>query len=136
VRKIIALFCFLLALQNAPAQDSTKHPIDLSKMKNYFMVFLYRVDDRPALPDAEVAKIQEAHLENITRLALEGKIVLAGPFTDDGNLRGIFIFDVETQDEVERLCKTDAAIKNGRLRYEIKPWFGPKSLLKVNEAFK
>ena len=69
------------------------------------------------------AKIQEGHMANITRLYNEGKIKVAGPFGDDGNWRGIFIFDAATKEEVETLLTTDPAISSGRLSYEIHPWW-------------
>ena len=65
-------------------------------------------------------------MANIERLAKEGKIIVAGPFGDDGNWRGIFIFDCETQEEVEKLLQTDPAIAAGRMAYEIHPWWTAK----------
>ena len=65
-------------------------------------------------------------MANIQRLGDEGKLIVAGPFLDDKDLRGIFIFDVETEEEVRDLVETDLAIKTGRLRYEIHPWMTAK----------
>lgn len=72
---------------------------------------------------ATAAKIQDGHMANIRRLADEGKLKVAGPFGDDGNWRGIFIFDCATQEETEQLLKSDPAIASGRLGYEIHPWY-------------
>jgi uncharacterized protein YciI len=62
-------------------------------------------------------------MANISKLYYEGKLKVAGPFGDDGNWRGIFIFDMPTKEEVEQLLKTDPAIESGRLGYEIHPWY-------------
>jgi uncharacterized protein len=62
-------------------------------------------------------------MANIRKLYAEGKLKVAGPFGDDGNWRGIFIFDCETKEEVENLLKTDPAIAAGRLAYELHPWY-------------
>jgi len=62
-------------------------------------------------------------MANITRLYNEGKIKVAGPYGDDGNWRGIFVFDAATKEEVETLLTTDPAISSGRLSYEIHPWW-------------
>jgi len=96
-------------------------------MKNYFMVFLKKGPNR-AQDSTAVEKLQDAHLANITRLIKEGKLLVAGPFLDDGEMRGIFIFDVPTADEVKQLCETDPAIKSGRLSYEIHPWMTMKGV--------
>ena len=70
-------------------------------------------------------------MDNIKRLAAEGKILVAGPFGDDGNWRGIFIFDCDMQEEVEKLLATDPMIKAGRLSYELHPWWtGMNSVFK------
>lgn len=109
-------FLFVLAQEN----EKSKY-----EMKTYQMVFLYKGENRNQ-DSTETMKIQEAHLANIQRLADEGKLIVAGPFLDDKDLRGIFIFDVETEAEVKELVETDLAIKTGRLRYEIHPWMTAK----------
>lgn len=97
------------------------------QMKQYMMVFLKAGPNRNQ-DSATKAKIQEGHLKNITRLANEKKMVLAGPFIDDGPFMGIFIFDVATVEEVKQLLATDPAIQAGRLDYEIHPWYGPGNI--------
>lgn len=90
-------------------------------MKTYQMVFLYKGPNRNQ-DSVEAMRIQKEHLNNIQRLSDEGKLIVAGPFLDDEDLRGIFIFDVESEAEVKELVETDLAIQTGRLRYEIRPW--------------
>ena len=101
-------------------------------MHQYVMAFLKRGPNRD-LPKEEAAKLQSAHMANIGRLAEEGKLVLAGPFLDDGDLRGIYIFDVKTIEEAEALTNTDPAIKAGSLVMELKPWYGSAALGEVSE---
>ena len=98
------------------------------QMKQYFMVFLTAGPNRTQ-DSVTRAKLQEGHLNNITRLFNEKKIVLAGPFLDNGTYLGIFIFDVTTENEVIALLKTDPAIAAGRLGYEIHPWYGPGNIM-------
>jgi uncharacterized protein YciI len=62
-------------------------------------------------------------MANIKRLYNDGKLKVAGPFGDEGKWIGLFIFDCETKEEVEKLLKTDPAIAAGRLNYEIHPWW-------------
>jgi uncharacterized protein len=95
------------------------------EMKKYHMVFLYKGANRNQ-DSTEAIKIQEEHMANINRLSDEGKLIVAGPFLDDEDLRGIFIFDTGSETEVKELVETDPAIISGRLRYEIHPWMTAK----------
>jgi uncharacterized protein YciI len=101
-------------------------------MKKYVMALLKAGPNRSQ--DAETrAKLQRAHLDNITRLAEEGKLILAGPFLDNGEIRGIYLFNVETVGEAEQLTRTDPAIQAGTLIMELHPWYGSAALMEVNE---
>jgi uncharacterized protein YciI len=93
-------------------------------VKQYYFVMLTGGADRDKITDtAIINKLQEGHMANISRLHKAGKMLVAGPFGDDGNWKGIFIFDCDTQQEVENLLATDPLIKAGRLSYEIHPWW-------------
>ena len=104
-------------------------------MKTFVMAFLKRGPNK-SQDSITSAKLQRAHLDNITKLAEEGKLVLAGPFLDSGDLRGIYIFDVATLEEAKKLTETDPAIKAGSLAMELKLWYGSAALLIVNEIHK
>jgi uncharacterized protein YciI len=123
---VALLICSQILLYNITAIAQTDIEKDY-QMKQYMMVFLKAGPNR-SQDSVTKAKIQEGHLKNITRLANEKKMVLAGPFMDDGPYRGIFIFDVATVEEVKQLLATDPAIKAGRLDYEIHPWYGPGNI--------
>lgn len=101
-------------------------------MKQYVMAFLKAGPNRD-IGKEESMELQRAHLDNINRLAEDGKLVLAGPFMDNGELRGIYVFDVRSVEEAEALTATDPAIKAGSLVMELKPWYGSAALGKVNE---
>ena len=104
-------------------------------MKKYVLAFLKAGPNRDQ-DSTEAAKIQKAHLENITRLANEGKLVLAGPFMDDSEVRGIYIFNVPTLKEAEQLTNSDPAVKAGRLIMELHPWYGTAAVMELNEIHK
>lgn len=131
----------LLALSAAPvlAQSSydaalaAKLKADDEGMRTYVMAFLKAGPNRER-PREEAQKLQAAHRANIKRLAAEGTLVLAGPFADNGELRGIYIFDVATVAEAEALTRTDPAIQAGQLAMELRPWYGSAALMMVNEV--
>jgi uncharacterized protein len=100
-------------------------------MRTYVVAFLRAGPNRDQ-DDDTVAKLQRTHLDNIRRLANDGKLVLAGPFMDDGDLRGIYVFDVETIEEAQALTETDPAIQAGRLVMELHPWYGSAAVKEVS----
>lgn len=104
-------------------------------MHQYVLAFLKAGPSRDQDADT-AASLQEAHLENIARLSKAGKLVLAGPFLDDGDVRGIYIFDVRTIEEATKLTESDPAIQAGRLVMELHPWYGSAGLKQLNELHK
>jgi uncharacterized protein YciI len=83
----------------------------------------------PAPKQWLIARIQQAHLANIARLSKEGKLVLAGPFVDDGDRRGVFFFKVGKLAEAQALADTDPAVIAGRLKVELHLCSVPKGML-------
>ena len=113
---------------NINSKDTSKvnKSIDMSKMKVFYLALLKSGPNRTQ-DSIKAAEIQKGHMDNIIKLANEGKIVMAGPIAKkESNLRGIFVFNAKDEAEVEQLVKTDPAIIAGRLVYEIYPWFTEK----------
>ncbi|MFN3487941.1 MAG: YciI family protein [Emticicia sp.] len=100
-------------------------------MKNYVMALLKRGPRRWMIDSVMASNLQKAHIANIGRLADEGKLVVAGPFTDTTDLKGIYVFDVKTIEEAQKLCETDPAIKAGSLMMELHPWYGSAAMLQI-----
>ncbi len=109
-----------------------KYAADDYGMGQYVMAFLRSGPNRDRSPE-EAQKLQAAHMANIGRLAEEGKLLVAGPFLDGGELRGIYIFDVKTVEEAAELTATDPAIQAGSLVMELHPWYGSAAMRAVNE---
>lgn len=101
------------------------------KMSTVYLGFLKRGPNRKEgdSNDPAVQQLQKDHLANINRLAEMKKLVAAGPFGDDGELRGLFVFRVGSMKEAEDLAKTDPMIKIDRLRLELHPWNIPEGVI-------
>ena len=125
-------------ITNGSTYDSLyaeKLEADKYGMHQYVMAFLKAGPNRDQ-SEEEATELQKGHMNNIGRLAEEGALVLAGPFLDDGDLKGIYIFKVGSIEEAEKLTKTDPAIKAGRLVMELHPWYGSAAIMEVNEIHK
>lgn len=104
-------------------------------MKKYVIAFLKRSPNKSQDSIIKI-ELQRAHLNNINKLAEEGKLVLAGLFFGKDNLRGIYIFDLGSIEEAEKLTNSDPAIKAGSLIMELKEWYGSAPLTGINENHK
>ncbi len=115
---ILALALLFFAADAAPQYE----------MSNYIVGFLKKGPKWTAETTPETEKIQEGHMANIHKMADAGKLTVAGPFTDDADLRGMFIFHNTTIEEARTLVAADPAVKAGRLIFELHPWFAAAGL--------
>ena len=81
-------------------------------------------------PEDEAAKIQSGHLAYMEGLGKIGKLLVAGPFAEDSNWRGVVIYRVGTLAEAKELAAGDPAVKAGRLAIDAWPWMTFKGILK------
>lgn len=114
------------AQSNAPREFPYQDGDTTYIMKKYFMGFLKRVENKAEIDSAAAANIQAAHLAYMKQNAEDGVLLIAGPFGDDGDIRGIVIYDVGTKEEAEAIITNDPAVKAGRLAIEVHPWWAAK----------
>jgi uncharacterized protein YciI len=111
------------------SEDVMKPPSSPIKLTTAYLALLVRGAKWTPEVTPATQEIQKGHLANINRLAEMKKLVVAGPFGDNGNLRGIFVFKVASLDEARALTETDPAVKAGRLAIEVHPWLVPEGVL-------
>jgi uncharacterized protein YciI len=114
---------------------ATKLGADEYGMKKYVMAFLLRGDSVSNYTPEQRSEIQSAHMANIGKMAEMGKLIVAGPFFGNDELRGIYVFDVQTIDEAKALTETDPAIKAGVLKMDLKEWYGSAALMMLPEIY-
>ena len=55
-----------------------------------------------------------------------GHADISGPFGDDGDIRGITIYNTSSMEIADSLANADPMVKAGRLKIEIHPWWAAK----------
>lgn len=113
------------------SEDIFRPPTSPLSMETLYLGFLKRGPNRKEGDGTtpEVQELQKAHIANINRLAETKKLVMAGPFGDNGDLRGIFVFRVGSLKEAQDLAATDPMIKIDRLRLELHAWTVPAGVI-------
>lgn len=101
------------------------------RLATVYLAFLKKGPNRKDGDDKDPAiqELQKEHIANINVMADVKKLVAAGPFGDEGDLRGIFVFRVDSLKEAQDLCATDPMVKVDRLRVELHPWQVPVGVL-------
>jgi uncharacterized protein YciI len=150
MQKLLILFSLcvpsLVAIAQEPA--SSKRPsfdaelarklgADERGMKTYVLCILKTGPNDSKVVGKERDDVFAGHFANIGRLAREGKLVVAGPFgKNDRSWRGLYIFNVPTVEEAEKLVILDPAVKAGVFAYELTPWYGSAAMMIVPEMHK
>ena len=111
------------------SEDVMKKPSTPVKLTPAYLALLTRGAKWTPEKTPATEELQKAHIANIVRLADLKKLVVAGPFGDNGQLRGIFVFKVASIEEARALTETDPAVKAGRLAIELHPWMVPEGVL-------
>lgn len=62
-------------------------------------------------------------------------LLAAGRFgKNDKNYRGLYIFNVSTVEDAEKLVELDPAVKSGVFVPDLTPWYGSAAMLTVTET--
>jgi uncharacterized protein YciI len=108
------LFAMAVTAQQGPPPADFEIP---TNMKQYFVVFY--VENAKSEQAHQNHEIMKKHLQFIRSQAEAGKIALAGPFTDNGKIGGMFILDVPTADDAKKLIAGDSVASTGSADVEI-----------------
>ena len=98
---------------------------DTTLMQQYFIAFLKRGPIR-SQNEEEASRLQSEHLAHLGKMYELGYADISGPFGDDGDIRGITIYNVPTLKMADSLANADPMVKAGRLIIEIHPWWAAK----------
>ncbi len=106
-------------------------------MRMYVLCILKTGPKDGEIKGKEREEIFAGHFANITRLADEGKLAVAGPFgKNDKSYRGLYIFNVTTIEEAEKLVLLDPAVAAGVFVPDLTVWYGSAAMMVVSETHK
>ena len=141
MKKSIALLIAVFSIGCVVAQEKSAYNEQLAKevgaddygMKQYIFCILKTGSNTTATKEESDAYFK-GHMDNIKRLAKDGKLAVAGPFMkNDKNYRGLFVFNATTIEEAKVLVESDPAVAGKIFEYELTPWFASAALMKVSE---
>lgn len=98
---------------------------DTILMQQYFIAFLKKGQNQSQSKE-EADSLQTLHMAHLGKMYDLGFADISGPFGDDGDIRGITIYNVPTQQIADSLANADPMVKAGRLSVELHPWWAAK----------
>jgi len=104
-------------------------PVAPDRMVAYQLAFLKAGPNRKPDVDPETGKIQAGHMAHIQKMAEAGQLVAAGPFLEEGTLRGVFVFKLDSVQQAREIASQDPAVQAGRLVLETFEWFVAEGVL-------
>jgi uncharacterized protein YciI len=106
-------------------------------MKTYVLCILKTGPKDAAVTGDRRKEVFAGHFANIGRLADEGKLAVAGPFgKNDKEYRGLYIFNVATIEEAQKLVLLDPAVAAGVFVPDLTLWYGSAGLMAVHDTHK
>lgn len=78
-----------------------------------YLVLLRKGPNWTAQETPETKALQEAHMANIRAMWQARKLIVAGPFGDGGDFRGLLLFQVASLEEAKALGVRDAGLRFG-----------------------
>ncbi len=143
MRKLVVMLCIAFALLNTAKAQTTSYDSTFARklnaddygMKTYVFVMLKTGSNTSADKEAK-DKAFAGHMKNIKKMADNGKLALAGPFSKGGEHRGLFILNVTTFEEAKALLEEDTAVKEKYLEPEFIMWYGSAAVQEIPELHK
>lgn len=128
-------FAIFAQEKTKPSYDSVlakKLGADPYGMKQYVMVIL-TTGKTDVKEKATRDSLFAGHMNNIKKLASEGKMVVAGPLgKNDLNYRGIFVFNTSSIDDTKAMVASDPAVKAGIFDAIYIPWYCSAALMEIS----
>lgn len=123
-------------VQPEPAASAAAKEDAPFEMESFQLVLLKRGDRADEIPKERLEEIQKQHIAHLEKLGDAGKILIAGPFSDqpDPGLRGMCLYRVGSLEEARALAEQDPAVQAGRLRVEVLTWWVGKGYLAFPRA--
>ena len=78
----------------------------------------------------EMQQVLMAHLKHVQSLIASGKAAIAGPFSDDTRIAGIFVLNASSAEEARAWEEADPLVKTGGFSVEVLKWWAAKGIMK------
>ena len=105
------------------------------QLQEYAFVLLKSGSAAEGFSEEDLQRLQDAHLRHLAAMAKVGKLVAAGPFSDqpDPTWRGFCLYACPIE-ETRELAESDPSVQAGRLAVEVMTWSTPAGSITFHSA--
>jgi uncharacterized protein YciI len=128
--------CAILASILALALSAFAQPKEENKLVQFHLAIVKKGPNWSAAKTGEVQRVRQQHRSYVESLVGSGKAVVAGPFGDESEIRGIYIFRAANADEAKSWADADPAAKAGHYMNEMLPWWSEDIFAKPGPLMK
>lgn len=127
---------FVLSQEKTEPKTEPQH-----KLVEFHMALLKHGPKWTAAENDETKRLHQQHVAYVMSLLESGKAVIAGPFTDGGEIDGVFVFRAPSAAEAKAWAEADPSVASGFRVAEMHPWwsediFGkPSKPLKLTQTY-
>ena len=116
-----------LLLLTSPAFFAQQKPeaksAPANKLVEFHMAILKRGPKWTTAETSETKRVQQEHVKYVISTLDSGKAIIAGPFTDGGEIDGVFVFRAKSADEAKAWAEADPSVAAGFRIVEMHPWW-------------
>jgi uncharacterized protein YciI len=105
------------------------------ELESYGFVLLRSGPRALEYDDAELDRLQAAHLAHLDAMRAAGKLLVAGPFSDqpDETFRGLCVYACDLE-ETRALAESDPAVREGRMAVDVMSWWTVQGAISFGPA--
>ncbi len=97
----------------------------------YYVLAILKTGPNKTDDKEKLNALFKGHMDNIDKMAKGGRLVVAGPMRKNANeYRGIFILNVKTIADAEKLLRDDPVIRERIMTADFYEWYGSAALPK------
>ncbi len=125
-----AAFCLVIATVVSTTAQQKSEP--QFKLVEFHMALLKKGPGWTATKTDATVELHQKHIAYVTSLLASGKAIIAGPLTDDGEIRGLYILRAQSAQEAKAWANADPAVASGHLVVEMHPWWAEDVMKKTS----
>lgn len=122
---------FVIEMHAWWVQDGLMQPaFDPANLEQVYFGFLVKGPAWTPTSTPQTQELQKQHLAYMDGQWKAGKLPIAGPCENAGDIRGIVVYRTATIDEARQRAEADPMVQAGRLAVDLHAWYVTKGALK------